>query len=209
MPRNERITPQRSVRAAASRRERSPAARVVLAALAAALVLFAWGFLYWTVLVPMPRIFGEPADEEALSEALVTYLLETDTYFLPVWRSESQVMQSRFETGPVATIFFHREGVDVGSPLTYLLGYLQTAIACLLAAMLLYRCGSALPSFGGRVGVVFLAGLCGTVMTALGGPIWWHQPWRFHLIYLLYAAVAWLLAGFVLAALIKKGRLRF
>lgn len=101
------------------------------------------------------------------------------------------------------------EGVDVGSPLAFLYGYLQTALACLLIAMLLYRCASALPSYGSRIGVVLLAGLGGTVLVTLGGPIWWHQPWRFHVIHLVYAAVAWLLAGFVLGGLIKKGRLRF
>lgn len=208
MPGSGRITPQGAVRAA-RRGETRPGVRVVLASLAAALVIFAWGFVYWAVLMPPSRIFGQSADEAALSEALVTYLLETDTYYVPGWTSDTAALQSRFATGPVATIFFHRDGVATGSPLTFLYGYLQTALACLLVAMLLYRCASALPSYGGRVGVVLLAGLGGTVLVSLGGPIWWHQPWRFHLIQLLYAAVAWLLAGFVLGALIKKGRLRF
>lgn len=207
MPRSGRITrgPVRGTR----RGETPPGLRIVLASLAAALAIFAWGFVFWTVVMPAPRLFGEPADEAALSEALVTYLLETDTYYVPGWTSDMEALESRLATGPVATIFFRREGVDAASPLTFLYGYLQTAFACFLVAMLLYRCASALPSYGSRVGVVLLAGLGGTVLVTLGGPIWWHQPWRFHLIHLLYAAVAWLLAGFVLGALIKKGRLRF
>lgn len=208
MPGSGHVSRQGSGRGS-GRREASAGTRIVLASLAAALVIFAWGFVYWTVLMPAPRLFGEPADEAALSEALVTYLLETDTYYVPGWTSDTEAWQERFATGPVATIFFHREGVDAGSPLPFLYGYLQTALACLLIAILLYRCASALPSYGSRIGVVLLAGLGGTVLVTLGGPIWWHQPWRFHLIHLVYAAVAWLLAGFVLGALIKKGRLRF
>lgn len=183
---------------------RNPAIRILVGSLVAALAMFAWGFVFWTVLVPAPRVFGEALDEPALSEALVTYLPVTDVYFIPEWQADRAVLESRFGTGPVATIFFRREGVDAMSPRTFALGYLQMLAACLVAAVLLHRCRSALSGFGSRVGVVLLAGLCGSVLITTSGPIWWHQPWSFHRLYLVYAAVAWLLAGCALAGLIKR-----
>ena len=183
--------------------------RLLTASLLAGLAMFAWGFLFWTVLMPGPRAFSSADDSAALSEALVTYLPETGTYALPVWEGTEKQMEEKFATGPVATIFFHRDGVTAMSPLTFLFGYLQMTLACLVAALLLHMTASALPSYGSRVAAVFLLGLAGTLFLELAQPIWWHHPWRFHLLYSLYACVSWLLAGTVLGAMIKKGRLRF
>jgi hypothetical protein len=183
--------------------------RLLLASLLAAAVMFLWGFLFWTVLMPAPRVFSAPDDSAALSEALVTYLPSSGTYVVPTWEGDEKQMAERFETGPVATIFFRRDGVRMMSPFTFVYGYLQLFVVCFLAAMLLYTTASALPSYGSRVAVVLLLGLAGTLFIELSQPIWWHQPWRFHLLNTLYAVVAWLLAGCVLGMLIKKGRLRF
>jgi len=183
--------------------------RLVIASLLAAAVMFLWGFAFWTVLMPGPRAFDSPDDSAALSEALVTYLPASGTYVVPTWQGNKAQMEERFETGPVATIFFRRDGVRMMSPLTFVYGYLEFALACFLAALLLYMTASALPSYGSRVMVVLLLGMAGTVFIELAQPIWWHQPWRFHLLNTVYAVVSWLLAGAVLAAMIKKGRLRF
>ena len=209
MPSDPHLSARRVLRDAARGGERSPAARLIVASLLSGLVVFVWGFLFWNVLSPPSSTFQPAHDPAALSEALIPYLPESGTYFVPETGTDPAAQRQAYAIGPIATIFLRRDGSDASAAVQLGLGYLSIALACLAVALLLYRCASALPGFGSRVGVVLLAGLAGSLLLDLGSPIWWYRPWHFHLLELVYAGVGWLLAGCVLAALIKKGRLRF
>lgn len=183
--------------------------RILLAALAAALAMNAWGFVFWVLLPSGPWALEAAAEEPALAEALLTYLPATGTYFTPSHELAWEEMQRRQEIGPVATIHFRRDGIQAASPWTFVAGFVHLFLLCLAVAGLLRAVGSALPRFGGRVLFVWTVGLIGTLFVGLSYPIWWHQPWQFHLTVALYSAGAWLLAGLVLGWSIRSARLRF
>jgi hypothetical protein len=41
------------------------------------------------------------------------------------------------------------------------------------------------------------------VAILFANPVWWHHPWKFTLDQAFFAGVGWLLAGIVLAAIIR------
>jgi len=61
---------------------------------------------------------------------------------------------------------------------------------------------SGLSSFGTRAGFVTFAGTVGTVLANFSTPIWFYQPWGFHLANAIYMIVAWALTGVVFALIL-------
>ncbi len=96
-----------------------------------------------------------------------------------------------------------REGAPAVNPKVFLLGYLHMFVSAWLMGCLLTLVSGSLSSFARRAGFVAFAGIVGTLFANLSTPIWFFQPPGFHLANTIYMAVAWVLAGLVLAAMLK------
>lgn len=174
-----------------------------------ALAMFFWGFLWWGAphFIPYKMAMKTAPDEVALAASLASALPSTGVYLLPNPASgaTAEDVQKRAAAGPTAQIFFMREGAAMDGGV-FLWGYLHMFAASLLGALLLKRVGSIASSYGDRAGLVLLLGLAGSFFSNLGKPIWWHQPWNYHLTYFTYDFTSWLLAALILAKFVREPR---
>lgn len=170
----------------------------------AAVAMFVWGFLFWTVLPFSKAILKNAPDETALAEALTRELKEPGVYVLPgmiAGQSEAEYA-SRSKAGPLAWVIFRREGTDPMRPTTFLAGFVHMLASVGLLAWLLNLVGR--DTYAGRFGIAMVASLAGAVFSNLGKPIWWVQPWNFHVLNFAYDVTSWALAALVLAHFVRR-----
>ena len=172
-----------------------------LGAVLAAVVLFVWGFVVWGLMPvdPFPRI----ADEAAVSAVLLERLPETGYYLLPGDDSDMDAFVQRHRGGPIAMIAFRREGTNPMAPSVFLLGLLHMLASTLLLGLVLRAAAPRLRTHGALAAFVALVGVFVGVWAHLAEPIWWHQPWSFHLLAAAHDVIGLALAGLVLARFVR------
>ena len=178
--------------------------KVLVGIVLSAVVMFVWGFLFWTVLPFSKAILRNAPDETALAQALSAQLKDSGVYVLPgmiAGQSEAEYT-SRSKAGPLAWVIFRREGIDPVRPATFLAGFVHMLASVTLMAWLLRLAGPG--TYTGRLGVALVASLAGAVFSNLGKPIWWIQPWDFHILNFAYDITSWALAALVLAHFVRR-----
>lgn len=173
--------------------------RLITGAVLAAIAMFIWGFLYFTV-NPMARaVFQRAPDDAAAQAALLEVLPETGTYVIPGNMEDEAAFAELHEAGPIAFVHYTGEGRPVMSSHVLLYGFLHMLITALLIGWLLRMAAPGLPGYGARVGFVALAGLTASVFTHIGAIIWWSLPAGWFVFAAVYDLTAWIVAGLVLA----------
>lgn len=173
--------------------------RILAATTLAAVLLFFWGFVFWTVLEPTVGVFRAAPDEAALGQALKAHLSEEGTYFLPMDTSNMDAWTARHEDGPLATIMFRPQGAPPMAPSVLGAGFVHMWVSILMMAFLVRWIARFLGSFRQRFLLVAWIGAIEAVFANLGRPIWYFQPWDYHVLQAVYALSAWALVGLVLA----------
>lgn len=161
----------------------------------ASIAMFFWGFAFWGI-SPIPwTIIAAAPDEPALAEA-VAKLPESGAYVLPhpAASSEEEAVK-RAETGPIATLLVTKEGRTQMAPM--LPGFVHNWLSALFMGMLLQRLGTT--SYRGALGMTACIGSVAAFWSNLGRPIWYAQPWDYHILLTVYDFSGWIVAGLVLA----------
>ena len=171
--------------------------KLLLGSALAAVAVFLWGFVFWTLLVDFQTISS--SGELALQRTLAEHVPETGTYVIPSNTEDEAEFTLRHETGPTAMLFVRLEGSPPMNPSTLGLGLLHEFLFALLIGLLLRMAWDGLPRYAHRVGLVVLAGIAAAFWSEVGDPIWWLHPWGFHLLNALYAIVAWTITGLIMA----------
>lgn len=159
--------------------------RVILASLASAVVLFFWGFFYWSFLAMMVSPWkpiaaeGDPDVVATLRQAFP----ESGVYMYP-WVDTSggdqagmdEEFQQQHAEGPIVQVFYHASGIstsDMGKTMGFGFAHMlvSAVICCTLLAMAEPLC-----CFGARVCFVFGLGVFGTLWIEGANIIWWHYP---------------------------------
>lgn len=177
---------------------------MLLGSLLAAVAMFVWGFVFWTT--PLGKAaMSHGVDADRAQEALRGLFPEDGAYFVPdMAEGESQESWlERHRRGPLAMVFVHRAGANPMEPMTFVNGFLHMLITCVLIAWLLGKALPALPTYGARLGFVLLAGFAAAFWGHAADPIWFYNPWRFHLLAMVYDLGAWGLAGLILARFVR------
>jgi len=175
--------------------------RLLVGTTLAATLLFFWGFLYWGAQPLAWRVIGPVPDEAGLQEALAEALPEPGAYFLPHPRSaDPETHAARAKAGPVATVLVHG-GQDPDDPSAFLWGFVHMWVSALLMGLVLRRLAPV--GTGGAVLAAATVGLAAAVWADLGRPIWYAQPWDYHVLFAVYELVGWVLAGAVLASFVR------
>ena len=175
--------------------------KAILASLLAAVVLFLWGYLFWGVLQPVSAVIDQVPDEDALGATLKEHLPSAGTYMMPMAMDDPDMdaWTRRHESGPLVTIMFQPDGKPAMDPKVFLLGFGQGWLSLLLLALLLRWISRSLGSFGQRFGFLLWIGVIDVVWSNLGRPIWFFQPWDYHLLQATYTLSAWVICGAILA----------
>lgn len=177
----------------------------VLAPALAALAMFVFGAIFW--MSPLPYSALTPAnDDRAAAAALGSVFSTTGTYVVPGPHLDHETMSSLYKAGPSAIVQFVREGHDEMEPAVFVKGYLHYFVVALLLSMLLHRSAGSFQRYSCSVKFSAFVGLTGGVLLTGSDPIWWHHPWCWHLMGLLYCVLAFVVAGLVLGRFVKPGK---
>jgi hypothetical protein len=187
--------------------------RSILAALLGAVVLFVWGFVFWTIL-PWSMQTIRPLPNHAAIASAVTEI-PTGTYFYPDIshtglptddpRTDS-TWNEMFKRGPLFEVRVQHEGMDMMSPMMFVWGFLHFFASTLIAVILLRTVRPQLAGIRGQVLFLTMVGLLIAVFADLSGPIWFHYPWDRALTDAVYTVIAWLLAGLAIALVLRRPR---
>ena len=189
--------------------------RMFVGALLSTAVLFGFGGWFWMA-SPFPNMMiKQVPNEDALVKVLKESLPESGVYFFPFGDRDtvtgkngeaSKKFQEMHESGPIGQVVIRHEGAKMMDPNVFALGLSQYFVASLLMVVLLRLAVPGLESYLARVLFVTLIGVFASLAITLQQPIWYHHPWKMPLILAGYDAVSWLLAGLVLALVIRPSR---
>ncbi len=173
---------------------------VLLGSFLAALVLFFWGFVFYTLTgIPAQVLKSAPTD---VGPALNAAFPESGTYFVP-GMGNMEAAQELMSRGPVAMVHIQREGLTPMDPMLMLGGFVHGWVyALLLAGLLRQICKKS--GYGARVGFVTLVGLAGAFASRFGDAIWWHKSWDWQIAEFAYLTLGSAFVGLVLAKFIKS-----
>ena len=184
-------------------------ARTIVAALVGGLIVFGWGFVSHMILpiAEMGMHIEKLPGEESFRAAMTEHLPESGLYFVPgmdpALESEPAAQwdeaAERMASGPVALIAVRKDG---SSGMAKELGLEGLAnISCALVAALILWC---IPcAFVCRVLVVMALGLFSWISIDLSYVIWYGFPVEYAAGQLIDHLIGWLLAGLLIAAIVK------
>jgi hypothetical protein len=190
--------------------------RLFVGALLSAVVLFAWGFVFWSASHVMYQFMHRLPDEDEAVQLFQDHDLESGTYLVPfpdaaalngTDKDKEGVYLARRVKGPLMEIIYRKEGAaSPTNPLVLARGFCHYFAASLLAAVLLILAQPGLPRYPMRVLFVFLAGVFATVAITFAKPIWFFHPWPTVLYEAAFQTIGWLLAGMVLGLVIRPAK---
>lgn len=178
-----------------------------LGALLAAVVLMIWGFLCWGLLAWQLGIVGTIANEEAVMSAVRDQIPEAGTYFFPMEGYESGSPEAiaawteAHTAGPVGFLSVRPRGVAPNMGKVMGMGFVHFYLSALIAGWILTLTN--LPGYAQRVKLVAAIGFFATFALHISNTIWWYAPWNFTFFSVVTTAIAWGLAGLVLARFVK------
>jgi hypothetical protein len=187
--------------------------RILIGSLLAAIVLMVWGAVIWVV-SPVPHLLlrGVP-NEDAVAKTLNEQIPESGVYLFPWWtevEGSPEAQQAAMDTvmekhrrGPIGQIIFRKEGLDPMQPAGFVLGFAHFFVSALIMSVLLVLALPGLHCYGSRLLFVFLAGLFAGWTVQLSDVIWFHHPPEYRLFLAGLDVTNWLLAGAVLAAVVR------
>jgi hypothetical protein len=191
--------------------------RAILGALAGAIVLFAWGAVFW---MGLAWAFDglrslEPEQEQALVAALNENIPKTGAYYFPGMPTHGKDLpddeakrltedwQARHEAGPIGQIIFVREGKKAMDPVLFVRGFAIDIVSTVLVSILVIMTGTGGAGFCKRFAVVAIFGLAASTSVHLIDWNWMFTPTPFTIMKVVDTTVGWVLAGIVMAAIIK------
>ena len=188
--------------------------RILLGGVLGAVVLFVWGFLYWVVLSGMLLPYNHMTDEGAVMDVLRENLPETGVYWFPMPQhdpdadeAEQEAAMEAFEAshreGPLGAVIYHADGGEPMPPSLLVKGFVIDFVSALLASILLC-CACGRRGYAARAAFVFGLGLFAAVSVHLIAWNFMLNPMGFTLLKIGDTTIGWLLAGLVIAAVVKQ-----
>lgn len=188
--------------------------KLLLAALLAAVISFAWGFISWTVLGWHQNRMFSFRDEAAVAEVIKANATSGHGIYMLPRGGEPPNLASVEEKQKAAEAFdkAQKEGPFVfatirpgkGEPSmtrSMILGFIRSLVAAVLAGVLLSQ--TTLP-YAGRVAFVAAAGAFAGIVADVPGWVWFETATPDLVVSLADHLIEWTLAGTVLGALVGK-----
>ena len=180
---------------------------ILTGSVAAALLLFIWSMLSWTMLDWHKESFLSFKDEKAVSTVIRANAPESGVYILPnIHRENKEVADidagvaeessSLMETGPLVFGTVYLSGM--GSMFPYMmLSLMINFLSAFLVACLLSTTGDL--RYFGKVGFVMIFALAASVACHLPYWNWWHFPMSYTAIAFADMLIGWYFAALALA----------
>ena len=188
--------------------------KIILGAFLAAIAVFAWEALSWTVLGWHENGFREFRDESTVSEAIkanVTaghgiYVLPsmepTSKLAAPEEKKAHEAKQAKaLEDGPYVYAIIRPGKAEISMGTNMILSFVRTLICALLIAALLSQAALFYPA---RMAFVAAAGLFAGLTSDLPMWIWMEQPARDTIVNIADHVIAWIIGGAVMGIFVCK-----
>lgn len=175
--------------------------RILISALVAAIIYFAYQSLSWTVLPNHKESVKYTPNQEVILKSLNENLAEEGYYSVPFWNEESGESMEDFnasmEGSPYAMISYHKSfksnmGTGMG------LGFLFNFLGLLMASILLFNLKPGL-GFGSRWLITMCIAAIIFFMSLMTSWNWWATPWHFLKGEILDIVLGWGITGLWLA----------
>ena len=182
--------------------------RVLLAALVGGLIAFAWSALARTVLPLGQAGIAQLPQEEAVLAPMKETIHQSGLYYFPGMdmkskpsKEEEQAWQAKLRSGPYGLLIYHPNGTTPMSPKQLVNEFLTTAIAALIAALVLVQIG---PGRTRRALTVMLLGLFSWFAISTSYWNWYGYPGSFILAEGADQVIGWFLAGLAMAGIVRS-----
>ncbi len=180
--------------------------RFIIGVLVSAALVFVWGFYYWT-LNPITNTIVRPVENDAALVGEMTNLIgESGVYFMPPLPEDENNPEQvadykmRHESGPIARIFYRKEGAPV-EVTTMVKGFLHCVLISFLAGMIIFAASPR--TYLNRVMLIFWVGVFTACWTHLSNAIWWYYPMNYCLLEMGYTIVGALIIGLVMGFFVR------
>ncbi len=182
--------------------------RLLISTVAAAVILFLWGYIAWGLLPLHHTSGGEFKDEAVVASTLMEQTPVSGTYWIPAMpdpgdAEATAAWTERHKAGPRALVFVNREGSEPMDPMLFVSGFAINLVTGLVLSAGLFMARRAPGGYVGRVlfvvGVGFIVGLEAD-MKAMN---WLYVPMDWTMANVLDHLIGFGACGLVMAAIIK------
>ena len=183
--------------------------RLITGGIVGGIALFMWGFVSWVVLTWHFDTVRHDSGVMTVVEDIEDHLQETGVYYFPpmtTMRPDETEMEAYTElhkNSPSGMIFYNAEHLNPTSPSRLFVGFLADAGAALFATLLLIVALPSLPKYWGRVVYVAALGVFAIFAIRMVDGVFFNLPIRWTMNMILDTAISWMLAGLVLAAIVR------
>ncbi|MEO6726176.1 MAG: hypothetical protein ABIP14_12865, partial [Blastocatellia bacterium] len=183
---------------------------VLLAGILGGLIAFVWSSVVHMLPTGKMGLSVLNEKEDAVVAALKGSNAEDGLYFFPgmnmsksMTAEQQAAWDAKYKAGPVGLLLYHPTGGDAMSPKQLLIELLATLLCGLIAAFVL---ASTVGSISSRAILVGLMGLFTWFAISVSQWNWYKFPLGFIAVDGLDQVIGWLLAGFLMAKMIKPAR---
>jgi hypothetical protein len=180
--------------------------RILIAGIAGGIAMFIWGALAHVVLPLGTMGIQQMPNEDFVMAAMKGSIERPGLYFFPAIDmkkaspEQQKAWQTRYAEGPTGILVYHPTGEQPMSPRMLGTEVFTNILAALIAALLVSWTTA---GYGGRVFLVVLMGLFSWITISVPYWNWYGFPGDFTLAEGIDQAVGALVAGLVIAALVK------
>jgi hypothetical protein len=183
--------------------------RLITGGIVGGITLFMWGFISWVVLTWHFDTVRHDSGVTAVVENIDDHLQETGLYYFPPIattqpdETEMAAYVELHKNSPSGMIFYNAEHLDPMSTSRLFVGFLADVGAAFFATLLLIVALPSLPKYWGRVMYVAALGVFAIFAIRMVDGVFFNLPLSWTVNMILDTAISWMLAGLVLAAIVR------
>ena len=177
--------------------------RMIIGSIVAAVLMYIWGFLYWGMSPYSAQIMKTAPNQEAYLEELNDSMTESGVYLIPAGadKMDDPSVGPLHEAGPIAMLFFRKEGAPMMGPTVMIYGFLHMLLSAFIASIIVAASGAG--TFFSRFMLVFWVGVFAAVWVELADVVWYYYPMDYFWLKFVYHVVACVLLALVLAWVVR------
>lgn len=183
--------------------------QIIIGGIVGGITLFMWGFVSWVILTWHFDTVQQHDGVSAVVENVTDHVPESGVYYFPPMtfdQSDTEKMANWEElhrTGPHGYLVLQAEPGDPMPPMVLVRGFVADFVAAMMASLLLVAALPSLPNYRSRVVFVASLGVFTVISCYVVDGIFHDFPLRYTVGLAADTAIAWLLAGITIAAVVK------
>ena len=163
------------------------------------IILFIWSAISWMILPWHMATLRGFSNEIAVIQTVTSNSPQSGIYILPLKQRDVQQGQAQQSPQVFASINFQGMGTSMAEPM--LICFLNQVITAILVAWLLSKATGL--NYFGRVGFIVVFALAASLVTHIPYWNWFAFDTTYTLMIIVDTLIGWLLAGLVMAKLVK------